>query len=871
MEIGKPVSQPFDSTLIKRRDIDTNSLGTGAPGAIPIWDGWKFIWSARNVFTPNLGKTAIQLRGTPPSILSEQHRTWITALKDHREANCPLARRTTYYFANAGNDTTGDGSQALPWQTVARCNAVLSPLSGNRVANNAHTVASSTPFVLNGRSWWMGGFISNNAGYYGSLFGIEGSYYFCSGLAANTTPGFVAWIGGSAQEKAGVTSTGAGAGWNYVEAWFDHTTRTLRICVNCGEVATHTLSAQLDASAQPFKVGANTGVSYTGDAARFFYVRDVVPTEVQRLSMYNGRKGWRAYTLPATLKAIFTSNAGSFWNLNGVNGTTTYADGISGRTLTRAVPQNPVVITGPDADAAASSTAGGVITGGANIACLFKREDRFADAGLRPLRANVTVADYSTGRKPVLSLFSIPISNAWTLVSGTQYKQICSAVSWVKKVGDDYLPFSLVLAKAGSAVGCGATANSFFYDTGAGELHINVGADPSGVSPLGWEGTVRGTTQTHVITGNFQRVQNLIFLGSGITEPGNASGYGLLVLGNVAEEHVLVNVDVFYTGYHAVGHISTKSIATWVGCRAGLCENRNEGNTTGQAANGTVYVSFCGSGDQELVMWDCEVTHGTLPSYDWTGNAGMGGVLMHTAGISYPALCLSYRTVYATTEHPCGYGTTFGTAESFTWSGQRAWVIEEKIKTPYRCGFSIPDRGDAGGGNWSSVVISGYDADLPMLGSAGYLLGGRGFWLLNSTFDVDCSGFSGTFNLLGNVASNTTYVALGCRFSVTNTNGAGVVRIGDTFAVGTIAGPWTNTVITCGGTVVAALGAAPSNMFANCAFFGMAAVGSNPVSLSTNPSLTAVDSQLIGVGSVAVEYDAANKTRLTPPSIGPWE
>ena len=833
---------------------------------------------ATRVYSPNLGKTYSQLRGTPPSILSKAHNTWITGLKEHREANCPLVRPKTYYFANAGDDVNGDGSQASPWKTVARCNAICSPLNGMRVNANTLTVAESSGFKVNGRSFWCGGFIRNNDGYFGPLFEIAGQIAVYSGSYSGEANFQRIWIQywNSVSPTDFQTTLLAGNvadTWSFVQVWYDQATRVLSASVDNGTPRTVTLPSQLVASANVLRVGGGSfGNVYSGDYSRFFFVRDVVPTGAQCEAMHNGGKGLRSYTLGG-LRTLFATNSGSFWDLNGMAGTMTYSDAISGQTLTRSTAQNSVVIPGPDADAAVSST-GGVITGGANIACLFKRGDKFTDAGLSSAnhRANITIADYGSGNKPVLSLFTVPIANTWTLVSGTRYKRTNAAVGWVKKIGDDYLPFSLVLFKAGSAAECGATASSFFYDNAAGELHINVGADPATVSPSGWEGTARTPTLSHSIAGNFQRVENLILLGSGITEPGNASGYGLVVGGATGEEHVLKNLEVFYTGYHAIGHISTKAIGTWIGCKAGLCANRNETGTTGQAANGTIYVSFCGNGDQECVMWDCEVSHGPLPSYDWTGNDGMGGMLAHTAGSNFPALMLSYRTTYATTNHPCGYGTSFGTAESFAWAGQRAWCIEERIRAPYRSGFSVPSRYDAGGGVWSSVVTSGYRADLPITGSAGYLFGSRGYWLLNSTFEIDCAGYSNTFNIFGNVASNTAYVALGCRFSVTNTNGSGVVRIGDSSAVGAISGPWTNTVFTCGGTVAATRGTAPTTMFTNCAFFGMVGIGTNPVTLGSNPAILGTDPQLRGLGvSGQVEYDAGNLNRNANPSIGPWE
>ncbi len=40
---------------------------------------------------------------------------------------CPIDRATTYYFSQAGDDTTGDGSQATPWKSITKANTVLAP------------------------------------------------------------------------------------------------------------------------------------------------------------------------------------------------------------------------------------------------------------------------------------------------------------------------------------------------------------------------------------------------------------------------------------------------------------------------------------------------------------------------------------------------------------------------------------------------------------------------------------------------------------------------------------------------------------------------------------------------------------------------
>lgn len=44
---------------------------------------------------------------------------------------CPLERTTTYYFSTSGNDSTGDGSEGNPWQSIAKINSTISASSGD--------------------------------------------------------------------------------------------------------------------------------------------------------------------------------------------------------------------------------------------------------------------------------------------------------------------------------------------------------------------------------------------------------------------------------------------------------------------------------------------------------------------------------------------------------------------------------------------------------------------------------------------------------------------------------------------------------------------------------------------------------------------
>jgi hypothetical protein len=68
----------------------------------------------------------IIVRDKPPNIITNwtDWVTWKNARIAWFETHCPLARAQTWYFANQGNDTTGDGSQGNPWQTRAKAIAV---------------------------------------------------------------------------------------------------------------------------------------------------------------------------------------------------------------------------------------------------------------------------------------------------------------------------------------------------------------------------------------------------------------------------------------------------------------------------------------------------------------------------------------------------------------------------------------------------------------------------------------------------------------------------------------------------------------------------------------------------------------------------
>jgi hypothetical protein len=72
-----------------------------------------------------MGTSYTSAVGVPPVCTSLAFLAWMQRLLAYRLAEIPLARGTTYYFSQSGNDTTGDGSQANPWKTISKANTVI--------------------------------------------------------------------------------------------------------------------------------------------------------------------------------------------------------------------------------------------------------------------------------------------------------------------------------------------------------------------------------------------------------------------------------------------------------------------------------------------------------------------------------------------------------------------------------------------------------------------------------------------------------------------------------------------------------------------------------------------------------------------------
>ena len=72
-----------------------------------------------------MADTYTTLVGAPPDPRSKDWYVWLRKLVNYRVAWCDIPRLTVYYFSqSSGNDTTGDGTILLPYQTIAKAQAL---------------------------------------------------------------------------------------------------------------------------------------------------------------------------------------------------------------------------------------------------------------------------------------------------------------------------------------------------------------------------------------------------------------------------------------------------------------------------------------------------------------------------------------------------------------------------------------------------------------------------------------------------------------------------------------------------------------------------------------------------------------------------
>lgn len=94
--------------------------------ASPAW--WpivlSFAWAVA-IATSYGAPSYREMVGEPPPATELAFKDWLDRLVGLRIDSIPLARPTTYYFSQTGDDTTGSGSLSAPWKSLDRAQAVL--------------------------------------------------------------------------------------------------------------------------------------------------------------------------------------------------------------------------------------------------------------------------------------------------------------------------------------------------------------------------------------------------------------------------------------------------------------------------------------------------------------------------------------------------------------------------------------------------------------------------------------------------------------------------------------------------------------------------------------------------------------------------
>ncbi len=84
-----------------------------------------------------------QTYAPPPPVTDPAWDTWINDHIQERLDHCPRERSTSYYFAQSGHDTLGDGSIASPFRTLAKAQQVL----------DSHPLGDVAVYFRRGDTW----------------------------------------------------------------------------------------------------------------------------------------------------------------------------------------------------------------------------------------------------------------------------------------------------------------------------------------------------------------------------------------------------------------------------------------------------------------------------------------------------------------------------------------------------------------------------------------------------------------------------------------------------------------------------------------------------------------------------------------------
>lgn len=710
--------------------------------------------------------------GQPPSPDDSAWFTWEERLQSARLAAVPLSRQTTYYFSQSGNDLTGDGSAQNPFQSMEWANSLLSKSSAANVQGAAVLRAPDVPELESiGRDFTIAywGNITN------TFFSLIAQRPHAWNLGYPDNSHFGMWTGIAGQTLVAqiLWPTQISQGWHYYAASYSSEMQELRISID-GSPWLSTHSPEPGNGISPFQLLSNTNwpngpfsdVGYWSSAPG----AGGALSNADLATMYRSGLGRRYEEVPPSLR----QNLASWWALDDSSSTNVYADKTGNAPLAKVTGFLPRIDGRPDGE----------------IRLRFRGGDTWRDVvGLTVTRPNVTVDSYGNGM-PYFSRFVDSYTTGWQQVAGADgnlwKRNAINPVGWLRPAAD---PLAKIYKLNDTSEHVGRDEFSFYYDAdgsdpnsgGQPTLYINAGSgiDPNLV-PGGFETAPFGGDW--MVTSDNVRMENLRVHGAGISPVGNVSGYGLLVFHSLQgfAEFVGVNLEFYFTGYHAFGHISDRTSMVLIGCRAGLGTNRDG---TGETGSGDTipYVSFAGTGGQEFVLVDNEVSYGTLPSWDWNASPGMrhgwAGIYTHTnPGYYFASLAIALRTRYPDNPWQVNGGTNIGGPIVNSLKDVRGYIVGEApadgIDSQPGLGYS--DR------VYLNNVYTHLERLPAEIGAGLYYGPALASWVINTTVRMDGSGWTPSenghafyFAFIGSINIRL----INCFFEVINNDGDSVSLI----------------------------------------------------------------------------------------------
>lgn len=752
--------------------------------------------------------------GQPPSPDDPAWFTWEERLQSARLAAVPLNRETTYYFSQSGNDLTGDGSAENPFKSLQWANRLVSASSAANIQGSAVLRAPDVPELeSSGRDFTIA-YWGNVSNVFLSIVAQRPQAWHV-GYPDNAHFGMWTGIAGQWTVAQVLWPTLISSGWHYYAAGYDSVSQQIRISIDG--------SPWLTASApdpgngiSPFQLlGDNYAAA--GPISDVGYWSSTpggggALSDSEIATMYRNGLGRRYEEVPPALR----QSLAAWWAMDEPTVTNIYADRTGRATLARVSGMLPHVNGRPDGE----------------IRLRFRGGDTWRDVdSLTVSRSNVTVDSYGEGM-PYFTRFVNSYTVGWEPVtddvSGLWKHVAPNPVGWVRPAAD---PLGTIYKLNDSVVNVARDSYSFYYDSSGSDpnssgqptLYLNAGpgVDPNRLAG-GFESAPFG--DGWLVKSDNVRMENLRVHGAGISPVGGVSSYGLQVVhsGLGFAEFVGVNLEFYFTGYHAIGHISDQSSMVLIRCRAGLCTNR-DGTGLINSGDTIPYVSFAGAGGQEFVMADNEVTYGTLPAWDWDASPGMrhgfAGIYTHTnPGFYFPSLSIALRTRYPDKLWQVDGGTNIGGPIVGNLKDVRAYIVGEApadgIDSQPGLGYS--DR------VYLNNVYTHLNRLTPDSAAGVYYGPALASWVINTTVRIDGSNWSASQN---GHAIYFAYIGvinvrlINCFFEIINNNGDGVNliqpylgNVGSNFLM-------QNTIFSVSGSKFGAIGPIGSGRLDHNAYF----------------------------------------------------